>query len=86
MRWKLVERTPMAPNVPFRSAWAARFGEYPSWSIACTTRARVLGLTESAPVETRETVCGETPARRATSPIDGPDRRRPGAGAVVMAR
>ena len=41
----------------------------------------ILGL----PVETRETVCAETPASRATSSMDGPVFRRPRPETVPMA-
>ncbi|MCA0295724.1 MAG: hypothetical protein LCH96_10545 [Actinobacteria bacterium] len=34
-------------------------------------------LTLSAPVDTLDTVCADTPARRATSSIVGPVLRRP---------
>src|ERR1700733_8498884 len=39
--------------------------------MASSTRARVLSSTLAWPFDTRETVCDDTPARRATSAIDG---------------
>src|SRR5215469_10123835 len=39
--------------------------------MASSTRARVLSSTLAWPFDTRETVCDETPASRATSAIDG---------------
>src|SRR5690242_7282278 len=39
--------------------------------MASSTRARVASSTLVWPFDTRETVCDETPARRATSAIDG---------------
>ena len=46
---------------------AARFGTYPSRSIARSTVRRTSGLTLGEPFTTRETVARETPATRATS-------------------
>src|SRR5665647_3385295 len=54
-----------------RRVLAALFGAYPSSAIAAGTRRRAPGRTLSAPVETRETVCDETPARAATSAMEG---------------
>jgi hypothetical protein len=39
--------------------------------MALSTRARVASVTFGWPFETRDTVCDETPARRATSAIEG---------------
>ena len=39
--------------------------------MASSTRARVVSSTLAWPFDTRDTVCDETPARRATSAIDG---------------
>ena len=46
---------------------APLFGTYPSFLIASLTRFRVSSATLSAPLVTRDTVCVETPANRATS-------------------
>ncbi|GAA1986850.1 hypothetical protein GCM10009738_78430 [Kitasatospora viridis] len=40
--------------------------------MAASTRWRVSSTTPELPLETRETVCEETPASRATSAMDGP--------------
>lgn len=46
--------------------------------MAASTWARVDSMTPGCPVETRETVWAETPARRATSAIETPRLRRRG--------
>ena len=48
----------------------AKFGRNPSFAMAACTRNRVSSLTFDNPFATRETVCCETPASRATSAID----------------
>jgi len=63
--------TPMVRKRPERSARAAEFGRYPSARIESMTRALVAASTFEWPFDTRDTVCEETPACRATSPIDG---------------
>ena len=73
--------TPMLWNRPDLSARAALFGRYPSFCMAASTRSRVSGSTLLRPFETRDTVCADTPASRATSAMDGP-RRRPGAASA----
>src|SRR6185437_11146777 len=52
------------------------FGEYPSSRTARCTALRVVLLTYSLPLTTRETVIGDTPACRATSLIVTPARSR----------
>ncbi|GAA3862167.1 hypothetical protein GCM10022381_02990 [Leifsonia kafniensis] len=42
--------------------------------MAASTRSRVATSTLVIPFETRDTVCDDTPARPATSAIDGPRR------------
>jgi hypothetical protein len=46
---------------------AARFGTYPSSSMACSTASRAPMLTFGEPLITRETVPRPTPARTATA-------------------
>src|SRR5687767_8920522 len=53
------------------SAAAAGFRRYRSCAIACSTRCRMSGSTFVAPLTTRDTVCWDTPASRATSDIRG---------------
>src|SRR5262245_29428152 len=48
---------------------AARFGRYPSSSMAWRTRAAVSGATRDGALSTFDTVCRETPAAAATSEI-----------------
>src|SRR5438132_11959179 len=48
---------------------AARLGIYARSRIARSTRRRVAGRTLAEPFPTRETVIGDTAARRATSPM-----------------
>src|SRR5690606_13981123 len=73
----------MTPRVrvrPVTSARARLLRRYPVSSIAARTRARVTALTLGWPLRTRETVCAETPATRATSAIAGPRPRGDGSG------
>ena len=50
--------------------------------MACTTRARVCSSTFAWPLDTRDTVCDDTPASRATSAIEG----RGAPAAVILVR
>src|SRR5690349_20130406 len=55
------------PSLLMTRLRAARFGIYPSSAMACSTRSRVVARTLPELLTTRETVIGETAARRATS-------------------
>ncbi len=76
----MVERekviTPRVRNSPRRRARAALLGRYPSSRMASRTCRRVSSVTPGKPLETRETVWEETPARRATSAMEAPWRGR----------
>ena len=52
--------------------------------MASSTLARVAAATQSAPFETRDTVWDDTPARRATSSMEGPVLRRPRPAVLVL--
>ena len=54
-----------------RKERATASGTYPNSLTACWTLARVAGLTCLAPLMTRDTVTGDTPARLATSLMVG---------------
>jgi len=72
--------TPMVWKRPLLSARAAPFGRYPSVCMARMTWARVCSSTFAAPLDTRDTVCDDTPASRATSAMEG----RGGPAAVLL--
>ena len=57
-------------NLPRRSDRPAKLGRYPSSRMAARTRSLVSGRTLGESCTVRETVCSETPARRATSLTD----------------
>ena len=59
--------TPTVLNLPRRSDRPAKLGRYPSSRMAARTRSLVSGRTLGESCTVRETVCSETPARRATS-------------------
>src|SRR6266567_1208597 len=63
--------TPMVWKRPLFSERAAPFGRYPRACMALITRSRVRSSTLLRPFDTRDTVWDDTPARRATSAIDG---------------
>ena len=63
--------TPRVLDRPLANALAAVFGRYPNWSIAARTRARVNLRTLGWLFSTLETVWWETPARLATSAMEG---------------
>ena len=63
--------TPSVLDRPLASALAAVLGRYPSWSIAARTRARVSWRTLGWLFSTLETVWWDTPARLATSAMEG---------------
>src|SRR6476661_10467378 len=63
--------TPMIEPRPETRARAALLGRYPSWAMASWTRLVFSELTRCLPVRTRDTVGTETPATRATSPMEG---------------
>jgi hypothetical protein len=68
---------------PDRSARAATCGRYWSCSAARSTASRARALTGARPVNTADTVLGETPASRATSRTDG--RRRDSSRTRIVA-
>ena len=74
--------TPTVWKRPLLRARAAPFGRYPRVCMACTTRARVCSSTFEWPLDTRDTVCDDTPASRATSAIEG----RGAPAAVIFVR
>src|SRR5699024_12332779 len=54
--------------------------------MAASTRSRVWGITLGLPLDTRDTVCAETPANRATSAMETlTPRREPGVAPALSA-
>ena len=65
---------PMVSERPFLSPCAIWFGAKLTFSMAASTASRLSSETLAVPLRMRETVLGETPARRATSiNVDGPE-------------
>src|SRR5581483_10647244 len=60
--------SPIIPDRPWRRLRATRLGWYPSSEMARSTRCRSSSETSGNSLTTFETVRGDTPARRATSP------------------